>query len=107
MAGSLSEIASQILQATTTPGGHSSLPRFLIRPLAVLATTDSSGREGKGVSDALVREAIALFDASRKRGPTADRVAATRAARPAPPPSAPRPVRSQRRVKPQRRSRLL
>lgn len=67
MAGSLSELASQILQATTSSGGHSTLPNFLIRPLAVLATTDSSGRQGKGVSDALVREAIALFDASRKR----------------------------------------
>ena len=67
MAVSLSELASQILQATTSPGGHSTLPNFLIRPLAVLATTDSSGKQGKGVSDALVREAIALFDASRKR----------------------------------------
>lgn len=75
MAGSLSDIASQILQATTTPGGNSTLPRFLIRPLAVLATTDSSGKEGKGVSDALVREAVALFDASRKRGQAADRAA--------------------------------
>ena len=73
MAGSLSEIASQILQATATPGGHSILPRFLTRPLAVLATTDSSGRQGKGVSDAMVREAIVLFDASRKRGQTSDR----------------------------------
>lgn len=67
MAGSLSELASQILQATTSGSGHSTLPNFLIRPLAVLATTDSSGKQGKGVSDALVREAIALFDASRKR----------------------------------------
>ena len=75
MAGSLSEIASQILQATTSPGGHSTLPGFLIRPLAVLATTDSSGKEGKGVSDARVREAIALFDASRKRGQAGDRAA--------------------------------
>lgn len=73
MAGSLSGIASQILQATTSPGGQSILPRFMIRPLAVLATTDSSGRQGKGVSDALVREAIVLFDASRKRGQTSDR----------------------------------
>ena len=77
MAGSLSELASRILIATTNPGGHSILPRFLIRPLAVLATTDASGREGKGVSDALVREAIALFDASRKRSVSGEPVATT------------------------------
>lgn len=70
MAGSLSGLASQILEATTSAGGHSTLPDFLIRPLAVLATTDSSGKQGKGVSDALVREAVALFDASMKRGAT-------------------------------------
>lgn len=102
MAGSLSEIASQILQVTTSPRANSSLPQFLIWPLAVLATTDSSDRKGKGVSDALVREAIALFDASRKHDQASD---ADRAARPAPPPPAPRPPRSQRRAKPQHRFR--
>lgn len=75
MANTFSEIASQIIQATTSPGGHSLLPRFLIRPLAAAATTDASGKAGKGVSDALVREAIALFDASRKRGKTDERAA--------------------------------
>ena len=69
MAGSLSQMASQILEATSRPGGYSILPRFLTRPLAVLATTDASGRQGKGVSDALVREAIALYDASRRARP--------------------------------------
>jgi hypothetical protein len=73
MARSLSELAAQILQAATAPGERSLLPGFLTRPLAALATTDASGREGKGVSQALVREAIALFDASRKHGRAPER----------------------------------
>lgn len=80
MAGSFSEIASRILEATTSSGGYSLLPRFLVRPLAVAATTDASGRVGKGVSDALVREAIALFDASRKRDPEGGRAVEWRVA---------------------------
>ncbi|HRX05418.1 MAG TPA: hypothetical protein P5148_19875, partial [Anaerolineae bacterium] len=50
-------------------------------------------------------DSVDPLQAAAKAASDADRVAASRAARPAPPPATPRPARSQRRAKPQRRSR--
>lgn len=70
MKGPFSAIAGSVLRSTTTAAGQSTLPGWLVAPLAIMAGYDIAGannKEAGWADEKMVRKAIALFRAASSR----------------------------------------
>lgn len=69
MKSPFSGLAESVLKSTTAPSGRSTLPDWLVAPLAVLAGQDTTVTKEAGWADEnVVRKAIALYRAASARG---------------------------------------
>ncbi len=74
MKNPLTALAESLLHSTTTASGQSTLPGWLVTPLAIAAGQDTVAPEEKGwVDENMVRKAIAIYRAAsaRSAGPAA------------------------------------